>query len=82
MRESDTIPSKPTVATTAPVLDVPLLALYDLGRLRKCEMAVSETGSSRRHLDFRLSANVGQCRQCHRRVKTENVIDRKCEGYR
>ena len=52
--------------------------VLDVGRLMKFKMAATETGSRGLHLEFRLIANVGQCRQCHRRVRH----GRKCGGSR
>ena len=52
--------------------------VLDVGRLMKFKMAATETGSRGLHLEFRLIANVGQCRQCHRRVRH----GRKCDASR
>jgi hypothetical protein len=47
-------------------------------RLPKFKMAVIETKSGGRHLEFRQLANVGHCLQCHRRVRHGH----KCEDSR
>ena len=63
------IPTYTPTFSTMPDMDMALSTLSDVGRLPKFKMAAIETGSGGHHLEFRLLANVGQCRQYHRRVR-------------
>ncbi len=78
MIDGTAIPTSTPIFSTMPDMNMTLSTLSDVGRLHKFKMAVIKTGSGGRHLEFRQLANVGQHRQCHRRVRHS----RKCGGSR